>query len=238
MLAVASDKRSPFFPDVPNYADLGIKDASLDIWFGVWVPNNTPAEVTARLGRELTRVLAGPTVKQRFGDLGAEPVLPDPGDGELRFGQGAARGESLEGRGLTGAGMSNTEATNYARRYQFSLIDTKETQLRKLNELENALRYVTTEVGKGRGGDDLLKDFSSQFGKAVTTTNIPRAAILDLRSNPKLREDFDRKYPAFKDEVADGTFGQHSDWIGKDMIRVAEYYYVTYKKDTLIALPF
>jgi tripartite-type tricarboxylate transporter receptor subunit TctC len=75
LLAVASDKKSPFFPDVPTYADLGIKDASLDIWFGLWVPNNTPAEVTARLSRELAKLLAAPAVKQRFGDLGAEPVL-------------------------------------------------------------------------------------------------------------------------------------------------------------------
>ena len=74
LLAVASDKKSPFFPDVPTYADLGIKNAGLDIWFGLWVPNNTPAEVTARLSRELAKVLATAAVKQRFGDLGAEPV--------------------------------------------------------------------------------------------------------------------------------------------------------------------
>lgn len=74
LLAVASDKKSPFFPDVPTYADLGIKDASLDIWFGIWVPNNTPAEVSARLSRELTKVLANPALKQRFADLGGEPV--------------------------------------------------------------------------------------------------------------------------------------------------------------------
>jgi tripartite-type tricarboxylate transporter receptor subunit TctC len=67
LLAVASDKKSPFFPDVPTYADLGI-------WFGLWVPNNTPAEVSARLTREVTKILASPAVKQRFGDLGAEPV--------------------------------------------------------------------------------------------------------------------------------------------------------------------
>lgn len=77
LLAVASDKKSPFFPDVPTYADLGIKDASLDIWFGVWVPNHTPAEVSARLIRELNKILATPAVKQRFGDLGAEPVPLD-----------------------------------------------------------------------------------------------------------------------------------------------------------------
>jgi tripartite-type tricarboxylate transporter receptor subunit TctC len=77
LLAVASDKKSPFFPDAPTYADIGLKDAGLDIWFGAWVPNNTPAEVSARLVRELNRILATPAVKQRFGDLGAEPVPLD-----------------------------------------------------------------------------------------------------------------------------------------------------------------
>ena len=74
LLAVASDKKSPFFPDVPTYADLGIKDASLDIWFGVWAPNNLPADVTERLSRELTKALTAPAVKERFNSLGAEPI--------------------------------------------------------------------------------------------------------------------------------------------------------------------
>ncbi len=74
LLAVASDKKSPFFPDVPTYADLGIQNASLDIWFGVWAPNNTPPEILARLTRELNKALAAPTLKQRFADLGAEPA--------------------------------------------------------------------------------------------------------------------------------------------------------------------
>lgn len=74
LLAVASDKRSPFFPDVPTYADLGIRNASLDIWFGVWAPNHTPPEVVARLARELNKALAQPALKQRFADLGAEPA--------------------------------------------------------------------------------------------------------------------------------------------------------------------
>ena len=71
---MASDKKSPFFPDAPTYAGLGLKDASLDIRFGLWVPNNTPAEVIGRLTRELTKILATPAVKQR---LGAEPAPLD-----------------------------------------------------------------------------------------------------------------------------------------------------------------
>lgn len=51
------------------------------------------------------------------------------------------------------------------------------------------------------------------------------------------REDFDRKYPKFKDKVQDGTLGQYDAWCSKDTIRVAEYYYVDYTVDQLLALP-
>ncbi len=77
LLAVASDKKSPFFPDAPTYAELGIKNASLDIWFGLWAPNNTPPEITNRLVQEATKILNSPAVKQRWGDLGAEPAPLD-----------------------------------------------------------------------------------------------------------------------------------------------------------------
>jgi tripartite-type tricarboxylate transporter receptor subunit TctC len=80
LLAVASDKKSPFFPDVPTYADLGIQNASLDIWFGVWAPNGTPPDITARLTREVTKALATAAIKQRYGELGAEPVALDPAE--------------------------------------------------------------------------------------------------------------------------------------------------------------
>ena len=77
LLAVASDRKSPFFPDAPTYADLGIKNASLDNWYGLWAPNKVPGEVTDRLTRELTRILAMPAIKERFGQLGAEPSALD-----------------------------------------------------------------------------------------------------------------------------------------------------------------
>lgn len=74
LLAVASDRKSPFFPDAPTYADLGIKNASLDIWFGVWAPNKVPVEIVERLSREITKALASPALKERFNSLGAEPT--------------------------------------------------------------------------------------------------------------------------------------------------------------------
>lgn len=62
-------------------------------------------------------------------------------------------------------------------------------------------------------------------------------AAFGFISDDMKRDDFNRKYPKFKDEVGDGTFGEHDDWCNKDTIRVAEYYYRTYENDTLIALP-
>ena len=77
LLGVASDRKSPFFPEAPTYADMGIKNASLDIWFGVWAPNKVPAEITEQLSRALTKALATPAIKERFNSLGAEPAPVD-----------------------------------------------------------------------------------------------------------------------------------------------------------------
>jgi tripartite-type tricarboxylate transporter receptor subunit TctC len=74
MLAVAGANRSSFFPDVPTLAELGFKGAELDIWFGMWAPNGTPPDVTARMIREVAKALSLPVTKTRYEALGAEPV--------------------------------------------------------------------------------------------------------------------------------------------------------------------
>ena len=74
MLAVAGAKRSTFFPDVPTLAELGFKGAELDIWFGMWAPNGTPPDITARMVREVAKALLLPATKTRYESLGAEPV--------------------------------------------------------------------------------------------------------------------------------------------------------------------
>jgi tripartite-type tricarboxylate transporter receptor subunit TctC len=58
-------------------AEQGFKGANLDIWFGMWAPNGTPAEVIARLNREVVKALASPTLKARYADLGGENVALD-----------------------------------------------------------------------------------------------------------------------------------------------------------------
>lgn len=77
LLAVTGTKRSPFFPDAPTLTELGIKDVELGNWFGVFAPANTPSDITSRLEKEIAKALTQPEVRQRFADLGAEPVVQD-----------------------------------------------------------------------------------------------------------------------------------------------------------------
>lgn len=77
LLAIVSEKRSPFFPDVPTVAEQGFKGANLDIWFGMWTPNNTPPEIIGRLSREIAKALTSPTLKARYAELGGENVALD-----------------------------------------------------------------------------------------------------------------------------------------------------------------
>lgn len=77
LLAVTSAKRSTFFPEAPTLAEQGIKGAELDIWWGVWAPNNLPAEVKARLDREIPKALAQASLKERYNLLGLEPAYLD-----------------------------------------------------------------------------------------------------------------------------------------------------------------
>lgn len=50
-------------------------------------------------------------------------------------------------------------------------------------------------------------------------------------------DDFKRKYPKHEQIGSRSVFDRKGSWHTKDMIRVAEYFYVKYKDDQLIALP-
>lgn len=77
MLAVAGAKRSSFFPEVPTLSELGFKGSELDIWFGLWAPNGTPADINARMGQEISKALKLANTKTRYETLGAETVGMD-----------------------------------------------------------------------------------------------------------------------------------------------------------------
>jgi tripartite-type tricarboxylate transporter receptor subunit TctC len=73
-LAVASTMRSPFLPDVPTLAEVGISGHEVGFWIGALVPAGTPAEVVQRLQREMSTITKLPDVKEQIATLYFNPI--------------------------------------------------------------------------------------------------------------------------------------------------------------------
>lgn len=73
LLAVSGDKRLPVLPDVPTFAEAGVKDFGVVNWTGLWVPKGLPPEVTERLQREIATAMASEEMKTFATKMGAEP---------------------------------------------------------------------------------------------------------------------------------------------------------------------
>jgi tripartite-type tricarboxylate transporter receptor subunit TctC len=73
-LAVSSAKRNPTLPDVPTTGEAGVKGADAPLWFGVWGPAGTPADIVTKINSDVRRALADPGVKERLFTLGNDPM--------------------------------------------------------------------------------------------------------------------------------------------------------------------
>lgn len=79
-LAVTSMARSAAAPELPTLAESGLPGYEISSWFGLFVPNNTPAPVISRLYRETAKALQSADVRERFAREGAEPIGNSPAE--------------------------------------------------------------------------------------------------------------------------------------------------------------
>lgn len=77
-LAVTSKERSPLNPEIPTLAEQGYPDLVAVNWWGILVPTGTPRAIVDKLNADLAKVLAMPDVKEKFGQLGVEPLHSTP----------------------------------------------------------------------------------------------------------------------------------------------------------------
>ena len=79
-LAVTGARRSPTLPDVPTLAEQGIAGQESEVILGVLVPATTPAEIVARLNREIVRIIAEREIAQRLAAIGFEAAGGTPAE--------------------------------------------------------------------------------------------------------------------------------------------------------------
>ena len=72
-LAVTSATRSNALPDIPAIAEF-VSGYVANVWHGIGAPRSTPAEIVSKLNKEINACLADPTMRQRYANLGAEPM--------------------------------------------------------------------------------------------------------------------------------------------------------------------
>jgi tripartite-type tricarboxylate transporter receptor subunit TctC len=77
-IAVTTEERLPYLPDVPTIAELGFPGYEISSWQGVFAPAGTPKDVVAKINGELVRMLKVPEVHRRISEEGADPVGSTP----------------------------------------------------------------------------------------------------------------------------------------------------------------
>lgn len=72
--AVTTPTRVPSLPDLPTTKEAGLPAVEVAVWHGLYAPKGTPDAVVEKLSAALKVALKDDMVKQRFAELGTEPV--------------------------------------------------------------------------------------------------------------------------------------------------------------------
>jgi putative tricarboxylic transport membrane protein len=71
---VTTKTRVSSLSNVPTLDEAGLRGFEVAVWHGLYAPKNTPKPIVDKLASALQVALKDPVVKQRFAELGTEPV--------------------------------------------------------------------------------------------------------------------------------------------------------------------
>jgi len=73
-IGITSLERSALAPDIPTVAQSGFPEFEVLAWYSISAPKGLPADITARMVREVERIMALPATAEKFRMLGADPT--------------------------------------------------------------------------------------------------------------------------------------------------------------------
>jgi tripartite-type tricarboxylate transporter receptor subunit TctC len=77
-IGIASTERAEQIPDVPTFAEQGLKDQEADTLTGLVAPTGTPKEIVELLARKIAESVAQPEFREKLAVLGFKPVANTP----------------------------------------------------------------------------------------------------------------------------------------------------------------
>jgi tripartite-type tricarboxylate transporter receptor subunit TctC len=77
-LAVTSEKRTPFTPQLPTLAEEGVTGFAAANWWGILFPTGVPKPIIDKVANDLQKVLVRQDVKDKMGEFGIETVWSSP----------------------------------------------------------------------------------------------------------------------------------------------------------------
>ena len=100
-LGVSSLKRSSVVPDVPTIAELGFPGFEAIVWFGLFAPAATPADIVRKISDDSARVLNAPKMREMLASQGLEVIASSPADFAKRVASEVAKWRTV----ITDAGI-------------------------------------------------------------------------------------------------------------------------------------
>ncbi len=77
-LAITSDRRNDYAPELPTHHEAGVPGYEVTAWFGIMTPTGTPQAVIAKVHADTVKIVNMADVKERFLSQAAAPVGNTP----------------------------------------------------------------------------------------------------------------------------------------------------------------
>ena len=77
-LALTTEERAPFLPDIPTLSESGVAGYDFTIWYSVVAPAKTPQQVITRLNEAIVKACSQPSLRSELNGQGLEPKSSSP----------------------------------------------------------------------------------------------------------------------------------------------------------------